>query len=294
MPRALWSKLRLVAGELGDPDWGLRPRKVRLLNGCNLEVLPADAVGRSVYLFGMYEVAPTRLLLAFLGPGMLFVDVGANVGYYTVIAARCVRPGGRIISFEPVDTIRRSLERNVHINGISDIVVVRSSAIGSGEASVRFYLSADARNQGIGSTLPDPSRRVEGPRAPATTLDDLSDEFGNVDLLKIDIEGGEAAALQGARKLLGSRQAPAILFESFDLQSVKPLLSEFGYDFRRVGYAPGRGLSFDTPERDDPFSSYEAPNYFALKEGSQEAFGALEARARRLEVRWVRLLSRFW
>jgi FkbM family methyltransferase len=265
LPGSALRKLWLAGATRLWPSRLEAPVRARLVDSdLVLEVDPRDAVGNSIFLFGVFEYALTAVLRALLRPGMTFVDVGANLGYYTVLAARAVGPSGQVIAFEPVEAIRHRLQRNLALNDLSN-VQVRSEALWRNSALLPFFESADARNLGIGSLVPGHDR-VQAGTVQAICLDEVWRAHGRIDLLKIDIEGGERAALQGAQGLAGSSQAPIIVFESFDLPAVRPLLEDAGYLVLEVGYAAREGVVLVPPgtPRDDPFAGLEAPNYLAL------------------------------
>ena len=93
-----------------------------------IEVTPREMLSRTLFLYGTFEISETRLVQAFLRPGMTFLDVGAHIGYYTLIAARLVGDGGRVVSFEPGAATRAQLEANVARNGFRN-VEIRAEAL---------------------------------------------------------------------------------------------------------------------------------------------------------------------
>jgi FkbM family methyltransferase len=122
------------------------------------------------------------------------VDGGAYVGHYTLVAARAAGPRGRVFSFEPHPRTFHCLQRNVRENGFSERVYVRRECLGDMGGLGRFHL---ARGDGSESS-------VFVPRAPAgsrvavfTTLDDAIGRVPSVDVMKLDLEGGEVQALRG-------------------------------------------------------------------------------------------------
>src|SRR6187402_230919 len=107
-----------------DPSWWSRPFITTIEpEGLLLEVIPGDVTGKPVVYFGVYEFAVSALLRAFLAPGDVFVDVGANIGYDTVLAASLVGERGLVLSFEPSPRIRSRLERNVTLNRLTQVRV---------------------------------------------------------------------------------------------------------------------------------------------------------------------------
>jgi FkbM family methyltransferase len=221
----------------------------------------------SLFVFGIYEISGTRFVQRLLKSGMRFVDVGANSGYYSLIAARLVGVEGHVHAFEPADGPFRKLRRNVQLNGFQNITIYRTAVASTAGHSI-LHPSADENNDGLGSLIPASNRSTQGEKVPVTTLDHLADVLSApVDLIKIDVEGGEDKVLAGAWTLLSSRDAPALLFESFDVSSVIGSLEELGYEVRHVHYSLRNGLEFPRVGEsfDNLFVRYEAPNYVALK-----------------------------
>jgi FkbM family methyltransferase len=280
----LWENLSLSIGrrlqlEIGrslQSGWLDRPRVVTLSRigledggpPLKIEVTPTEAINRAIFLYGTFEISETRLIQALLRPGMTFLDIGAHIGYYTLIAARLVGSAGRIHSFEPSATTLRLLEANVRRNGLTN-VDVHPEALADRTGEVGFYPSPLASNQGISSIISTDGR--EPPvTVPSSTLDDFVAGLGqqHIDLIKMDIEGAELQAIQGGRRVLGRAEAPSLIFEAHDLDPVARALHDLGYHIRRIHYTLERGL--ELPDAAAPFRGifdlYEAPNYFAAKD----------------------------
>ena len=223
---------------------------------------------------------------------MTFVDVGANIGYYTVIGARLVGPTGRVHAFEPHLGIRAKLRDNIERNGF-DNVVVHGDAMAETTGTVAFFASAVDQNQGISSIIPGAGREASAP-VPSVSLDDFAERIrpARVDLVKMDIEGAELQVIAGGHRTLAAADAPAIIFEAGDLAPVAAALRAFGYRIKRHHYTLDRGLELLEPdaEFDDIFRAYEAPNYFAAKD--ERAFEAALRAANAGRSPVLRLLGR--
>jgi FkbM family methyltransferase len=237
-----------------------------------VEIVPRDLMNKALFLYGTFEISETRLVQALLRPGMTVIDVGANVGYYTLIAARLVGPGGLVHSFEPNGVVREQLQANVHRNGFTN-VRAHDSAVARHTGHVKFYVSTNRENSGTSSIVPGAGLAEEGVDVPCISLDDFATELAprSIDLLKIDIEGAELDVFEGGRRLLGGPAAPDLLFESFKVERLLDLLGELGYQVRRLHYTLRNGL--ELPRSDEPidniFAAYEPPNYFAVKDPSR-------------------------
>jgi FkbM family methyltransferase len=179
-------------------------------------------------------------LREFLRPGMTVVDVGANIGYISLISARIVGKGGRVLSFEPTPAVARRLRENVCLNGFQHVTVIEA-AVTSVPGSLRFYESdEDPEANTLFSNGPGAFLTVQG-----VTLDDTlqAENAGHVDLLKIDAEGAEPGVLQGAIRILSRPDRPTLLFEanSFALSAagsnmheLLALVRSFGYTCREL------------------------------------------------------------
>jgi FkbM family methyltransferase len=147
-------------------------------------------VQRLVYLLGESVIDEAALVRSLLRPGMRVIDVGANVGYYTLMIAQCINPGGHIIAIEPSPENLAELNLNICTNQISATVL--PYAVGSHNLSVGLRPGIWS---GVTEDDAEASYRVE-----QVTLDSIV--TGSVDFVKLDIEGYEYRALLGAPKLL--------------------------------------------------------------------------------------------
>jgi protein O-GlcNAc transferase len=168
-----------------------------------------------------------------LKPGMNAIDVGANVGVYTFLFARCVGKTGKVYAIEPTPGCVQCLQATVAQNKLDQTVQVVEAAVG--EESREVYLVCEGASV-FNRIVTDPMSVVEETRpVQQVTLDELwiSEGSPNIDLVKIDAEGAEVPVLKGGRKLIETC-APVILFENQNagqfsgLESAK-LLAEWGY-----------------------------------------------------------------
>jgi FkbM family methyltransferase len=148
---------------------------------------------------GVYEPFETDLLQKQIRPGDAVVDVGANIGYYTLLFARRVGPQGRVFAFEPDPTNFDLLQRNVQRNGYTNVTLVRK-AVAAQSGKLRLYLCEN--NKGDHRTYDShdgrPSLEIE-----AVSLDDYFIDYrGTLSLIKMDIQGAEEGALRGMKRVL--------------------------------------------------------------------------------------------
>jgi FkbM family methyltransferase len=303
LPLAIWRRVNFEIGRRRTASWLNEDHVVALSrvgfgDGSpppRMTVVPREQINQTLFLYGTFEISETRLVQALLKPGMTFLDVGANIGYYTVIAARLVGDSGAVHAFEPHPGVRARLEDNVGRNGYRN-VAVHGQAVAATSGSVSFYASTVDQNQGISSILPGRGRQQEL-SVSSVTLDEFAASLGGrrIDVIKMDVEGAEAQVIAGGQRTLSGPDAPAIIFESFEaaeLGAVSGALRAAGYHIRRLHYTLGEGLRLPDANEpfDDIFKDYEAPNYFAAKD--EALFQTVIARANSARSPVMRLLGR--
>lgn len=173
-----------------------------------------EFIQRHVYL-GVFERAETHLVRQWLKPGMSFVDVGANIGYFTLLASSLVGPTGRVFACEPSTYAFARLEATLRENAISQARAF-PLALGTEPGTLNLYFTSPTVTNHTPSMVAQ-----EGARAvpvQVCRLDDCIEEWGleQVDLLKVDVEGFEPRVLAGASKALASGRIRAILCELND------------------------------------------------------------------------------
>jgi FkbM family methyltransferase len=171
-----------------------------------------------------YEPATTAAVLELLGPGDVFVDVGANAGYFTVLAALRVGTSGRVFAFEPNPAVRDQLIRHLKLNDVETRVTVADVALADrDEDGVRFFVSCWPENDGISSLTPAPDTVARGGLRTDATIAVSVRRFDNwrasvaldrIDLMKIDVEGAEAQLLVGMAATLSSAPPRRIICET--------------------------------------------------------------------------------
>jgi FkbM family methyltransferase len=163
-----------------------------------------------VYLTGCYEPNETHWLESVLGPGMTFVDVGANLGLFTLLAASRVGPGGSVIAFEPSPRERERLEANVRLNALENVRVVSAAAADvAGRGCLHVAREPNSGHNTLGEFIYD-VREETAQEVELLRLDDA--KIQHVDVMKFDIEGAEVKALRGAIALI-ERCRPRVLIE---------------------------------------------------------------------------------
>lgn len=187
--------------------------------GCSFSDPPLYFVARlnefidaQMFYNGVFEPAVTSLVRDTLSPGQTFVDVGANSGYFSLLAWSLVRPIGRVIAFEPDPNSLHRLQANLSLNPGCSIEVL-PLALSDREGISPFWGSSVGQaNQGGGSLC---EGLGPGGQAQTTSLDAYIDRLGTetVDLLKMDIEGAEGLALDGMQHCLREFRVQRLLLE---------------------------------------------------------------------------------
>jgi len=178
--------------------------------GARFELDLSEFIQRQVYL-GTFEPRETSLVKGYLKPGMTFIDVGANIGYYTALGASLVGAQGRVVAFEPS---AYAFERLSAMTSKSELMQVTAIHAGVSDAagSLKLYL-------GVGSNNHTPTMVPHGNTSESIVrvvpLDEEATRLGieRIDLIKIDVEGYEFKVLSGATRLLRERRIGAILCE---------------------------------------------------------------------------------
>ncbi|HVK18491.1 MAG TPA: FkbM family methyltransferase [Fimbriiglobus sp.] len=183
------------------------------VEGSVYELDPDDRmITTAILQGGCWEPAETALIRDTLKPGDTFIDVGANFGFYTVLAARLVGPTGRVIAFEPDPRSFELLRRNVERNGCTN-VVLEQKALSSEPGTLTLQVSDSNRggHSVVRGGTEDVSHTVD---VPAVRLDDyLSGRDVRVDLVKIDTEGAEGFILAGMQDTLRKYPAAKLVLE---------------------------------------------------------------------------------
>lgn len=171
-----------------------------------------EGVADGLRMEGSWEKAETEAFKAHLKPGMNVLDVGANVGYYALLASRLVGPQGKVAAFEPeplnFSLLMRSLVENDCRNA-SAYPYAASSALGFADLHLSWPAST-----GSHSIVYSPIRDAVTTRVVTVALDDFLDPSFEPDVIKMDIEGAELLALAGMTRLLGLRRLKTMFIES--------------------------------------------------------------------------------
>ncbi|MDK2460227.1 FkbM family methyltransferase [Aphanizomenon sp. PH219] len=195
--------LHLICPRVGEKEIDLCGYKITL----DL----SDYIQRSVYL-NVFEPYESNLIKNYLKPGMTFIDVGANIGYFTLMGATLVGREGNVIAFEPSPYAYSRLENTVNKNNISQVSLVQAG-LSNSKSTMQLYIP----DEKWGNHSPTIIKNDGGQPIdiPVFTLDEYLkiNNIMYVDLMKIDVEGFEPNVIQGAREAIESKKIHSILLE---------------------------------------------------------------------------------
>lgn len=208
--------------------------------GDRFPVTTSDIIQRYLYTFGTWEPHLSAWINRRLTTGDTFVDVGANIGYYTMLASHLVGPTGHVTAIEPVPRFYHHLQATLLLNRARNVRTIEK-AVAIEPGRVEMFLS-DPGNLGGTSTI-RPRIVRESFHADAAPLLDLLTpaEIRDARLIKIDVEGAEAAAVQGLVPVLGTLRPDAELI----IEITPRALAKQGDDVDDV-IAPLRTAGFHT------------------------------------------------
>ncbi len=174
----------------------LRPNVV-IVQGNKMFLDPSDIL--SIAIHGIWEPLTTEFINKEIKNGDVVLDLGANIGYFTLILAKLVGPNGKVFAFEPDPGNLALLEKNIKLNNLHNVILV-PKAVSNETGKVQLYLYGDDKPRTTTSNLQNSHQSIE---VESTTLDDYFKDYnGQIDFIKIDIEGAEGKAIQGASSLL--------------------------------------------------------------------------------------------
>jgi FkbM family methyltransferase len=196
---------------------------------------------------GQMEPGVSKLFRTLIGPGAVVVDVGANVGVYTLLAAKVLQGCGKIFSFEPTPRTYRILRENVQVNGFLELGIVELHQMAVTDRTGAARLSTFSRDCGHNTLFRD--SQADGEIEVATTsLDEILSAQERIDLIKIDVEGAEPLVFRGMRNLVERNPRVHIILEfapvhlrraGFDPSSVIAEFHASGFEIRRIDDANG-------------------------------------------------------
>lgn len=215
------------------------PRLCTLLHGIQMRLGVTDHIERHLRIEKQWDRPVSAVLEAVLKPGATFLDIGANIGYFSLLASRMVQDSGRVISIEPSHRALRKFTENMHRNRCGNVTLL---SVGAGDSFQNLRLTlANEGNIGGSSIMADPGRQPTESIAVIPLAALLGPLQVRPDLIKMDIEGFELFALKGLFSEV-DWQCPVVCevtaeFLQRNGQSVRELLSfmqSHGYQAHRL------------------------------------------------------------
>jgi FkbM family methyltransferase len=224
-------------------------RVITDFDGTRLEVRLHEHMGSHLFWYGSYSREVLRVVDRILRPGMVMLDVGANIGEVTLFSAKRVGPNGRVYAFEPMPALAGQLRANIERNQAGNVELIEAAVSDTAGTAMMYAQSQlfhdGTTHEGLATLFGQGDRRSPVGTMRVTTLDE---EFAalalpSLDLIKIDIEGAELPALRGAIRLL-QRWRPWLIIEvqtetsvaaGYQAADILQDLEQFGYRFARIG-----------------------------------------------------------
>jgi len=200
---------------------GHTPRFVQFTNKDNIvfDLDVQECVQKAVFCFHYFEPEDAAVFRTLIKPNSIVFDVGANIGQYSLLAAKLMRETGQVYAFEPSLNVQPRLKRNIQLNGFAHIELV-PDAVAASCGMMKFYPANEDGNQGVGSLMPAQDyrstiRSSDGVDVQVTSLDAFCEKRNvwHVDVLKIDVEGYDLEVLKGAVKLMQKNPDLVIMSE---------------------------------------------------------------------------------
>ena len=213
----------------------------------------SDYIQRRLYVFGSWERPLSHWIASALRPGDVFVDIGANIGYFSLLASRIVGDHGTVIAYEALPSVANQLDRNVALNRAMN-VEVRRQAVSDSTGTIEIF-RGPVENSGESSTVAGPGFASEG-AVDCARLDDSITPGTSVAGIKIDVEGDELRVLRGAPQVLAKMPEG-----SFVVTEVSPVrLAERGSSSEEVmDYM--RGLGFEAYLMSNDYTTLDAAKH---------------------------------
>jgi FkbM family methyltransferase len=208
-------------------------------NDLKMYVNLTEHIGSQIFWFGYYDEVQLRVLEKFLKPQTVFVDVGANIGEFTIFAAKRVTQG-RVITFEPVPFLFGELKANVEINKFKNVELINKALSDRSGVVPIFNERSQSFDDNIFTLAPGPNNRLV---AQVETIR-LDDYIGSkqINVMKIDVDGSELAVLKGGIETI-QRCHPIIFIEvceetsraaGYEQAEILNFLDKLGYEFKVI------------------------------------------------------------
>jgi len=232
----------------------------RLGNGTRMRLYGDSRLCEMIY-FGYFEMDTRVFFDAYLRPGDIFLDIGANVGLFTLGAAKVVGKSGRVHAFEPCSQTFGRLVENIQLSGLGNIAP-HQIALGNETGEAELSIAGDGYDAWNSLGRPYMGGTATREMVKTLTLDSFAQKHelhGRITAIKIDVEGWEAQVMAGANFLLSREDAPLLCVEFTEEAAANAgsscadlyhMLEDYGYQLFEV---PDRGGNLMPFPLQDPF-----------------------------------------
>ncbi|HAY23154.1 MAG TPA: hypothetical protein DCY27_13535 [Desulfobacterales bacterium] len=210
---------RLYGGRRSPDPLLYRQARLRYAPGVKMELVPGDIISKCIAYTGAYELPLTRRVAELGRQGGTFIDVGANLGYFSLLWA-AAKPGNKCIAFEPSPRNIDILRRNISRNGLESQIEVVPAAAGRSPGKLRFDPGPAEQTGWGGFAAGESPRTIE---VDVVRVDQFVPSDAPIALLKVDIEGADAWAIMGCEKMFRAKAVKEIWFEQN-----KPRIKQLG------------------------------------------------------------------
>jgi FkbM family methyltransferase len=219
LTRRIGMRWNYVVGDLRRARWKAMQHKrqykvVQLPDGVRMRLFMDSEVSYAIYAKD-FETNERKFHHAYLRPGDVYIDIGANIGLFTLIAAHRVGKEGHVHAFEPTITSYQRLMANIQLNRFSN-VSAHQCALSDKPGQVEMSVSLDGFDGRNSIVTPTGGEEFATELVKTTTLDQFVQEqnlAGKINMIKIDVEGWEMHVLMGAKKCLSAADAPMLQVE---------------------------------------------------------------------------------
>lgn len=207
------------------------------IHGYRMKLGRWSYVNTPLFVNETYEPGTYRIFNEILRPRMTVVDLGANIGFYTLLAAKLVGPEGRIYAFEASPDNFEVLEENIRLNGYDNVIAVNKAVLNR-EGVVKLWTCAE--DSASHTLFRNPGSSDIAVEVEAITLDSYFEEIGwpCIDLIKMDIEGAEPFALEGMNELISKMNSLKLIIElyPYTLKAAGLEPKDFLVQLQRMGF----------------------------------------------------------
>ena len=187
-----------------------------VIDGIKMYVGNDYNISRSLLVKGTYEPEETKIFKENIEEGMIVIDIGANIGYYTLIASKLVGDKGKVYAFEPDIRSYNLLVKNIKINKCNNVIPILKAVSNKSGNSTLFINNLEATSSSLSKE--NCRNRTNSIKVKTVTLDE---SFGKIDIIKMDVEGAERIIIEGGKRVLKNNNLKILM--EFNIKMLKSL-----------------------------------------------------------------------